>query len=286
MPDFTNIANGFGRARMPVENPFLSACMEIAQRRQNLITRAQAENGYIRDQDQNIKHLDKNRYSHDIKQIAALFGQLQHGSTLYSHCRALAQQAALLAKCDPDIDALRVNWGSADERQRLTGLKILSRIITDSLNESDKGLCLDYPVLSLARYPAASRETIAMQVQYFNPPQNPKTAMHLIAINSDMLNKTDFDTSTAQMWHEHQHIYMSGLRDMLRDGFLPTGHPLFKDAYKSKTINEYKIIGNIGLASDIYYAEPEEKLCYHTQNTFQTALRHIPAQPMLTVNKR
>ncbi len=281
-----NISAGFGRARMPFENVLLSTCMEIAERRRNLIERAQAEDGYIRDEAQNIKHLNKARYGADIKIIAALLDKLQHDSALYNHCSGLARQAAALAKRAPVIAALRADWDRLDGHQRSEGLKALSRIITDVLNDSEEALCLNYPTVSLARFPSATRNAIAMQVQCFNPPGDEQTAIYLMAINHDMLMKTDFDNSTAQLWHEHQHVYMSGLRDMLRDGFLTPAHPLYKEAYKSRTIQDYKITGNIGLADDMYYAEPEEKLCYSTQNIFNRVLRYVPEHPVVMMYLR
>ncbi len=280
---FENISAGFGRARMATDNPLLTTCMEIAQRRSNLMARAQTEDGYIRDADQNIKHLDRKRYDADIKLIAALFEKLQHGGALYGHCSGLARQTATLAKRDQAVTDLRASWDGSDQYQRIAGLKGLSRIITDVLNESEPGLCLNYPTLSLARFPAATCDTIAMQVQCFTPPRNQQPPIYLMALNSDMLMKTSFEDSTAQLWHEHQHVYMSGLRDMLRDGFLPPTHPLYKETYKSKTIQDYKIVGNISLAKDIYYAEPEEKLCYSTQNLFSRVLRYTPEPPVVAM---
>ncbi len=279
MFSFENISPGFGRAKMPVENLFLTTCMEIAQRRNDLMTRALAEGGYIRDTEQNIKHLDQRRYGADIKLIATLFDRLQHSGALYGHCSGLARQAASVAKHDKAIADLREAWDSSDQHQRCAGLKSLSRIITDVLNHSEPGLCLNYPTLSLARFPAATRKAIAMQVQFFNPPRTQHPPVYLIAINDDMLMNSSFDNSTAQIWHEHQHVYMSGLRDMLRDGLLLPAHPLYKEAYKSKTVQDYKITGNITLAHDIYYAEPEEKLCFATQDIFNRVFRYVPEHP-------
>ncbi len=264
---------------MPTENAFLSTCMEIAQRRSSLIARAEAESGYIRDEQQNVIHLDKSRYGDDIKRIAMLFDKLQHNNALYAHCSGLARQAAALAKRDPILADLRADWDLANTQERFVGLKDLSRIITHVLNESEHDLRLDYPTLSLAKFPKATAETIAMQVQCFNPPRGQQPPIYLMAINNDLLTKAAFDNSTAQLWHEHQHVYMSGLRDMLRDGFMTPHHPLYTETYKSKTIQDYRITGNLTLAADVYYAEPEEKLCYATQDIFNRVFRYVPEHP-------
>lgn len=281
MYSFENISAGFGRARMPVENPFLCACMEIAQRRSALLARAQAENGFILDQAQNVKELDKKRYGGEISAIAALFHKLQHDNALYSHCSGLARQAAAFAKRDPVIAELRADWAQLDNHQRLEGFKALSRMMVDILNDSEESLCLNYPMMALARFPEASRATIAMQVQAFAPPGDKNASLYLMSVNDDMLRNADFNGSASFLWHEHQHVYMSGLRSMLQEGFLPAAHPLYQEAYKSKTIQDYKITGNISLAHDIYYAEPEEKLCYFTQDIFNKVFRYVAEHPAL-----
>ena len=264
---------------MPYENIFLRTCMEIARHRHDLLGRAHADNGFIRDDALQIKSLDKKRYSAEIVTIVELFHRLQHDDTFYTHCSGLARQAAAFAKRDSALSALRTQWEALNEAQRLDGLRILSRIFTNVLSDSDKGLCLNYPVLALAKFPAASCDTIAMQIQNPYPATDYGFSFYLLSINRDMLENMDFVNAGTLLWHEHQHMYMSGLRDMLRDDTMTPEHPLYKETYRSKTINDYKITGNISLAHEIYYAEPEEKLCYFTQDIFNRAFRYVPEHP-------
>lgn len=273
---FENISAGFGRARMPADNLLLRTCMEIAQRRQRLQEDALAHNGYIRDDQQNIKGLDNKLYGGEISLIAALFHKLQHDNNLYSHCSDLARQAATRAKRDPVIADLCATWDTLDLKQRLTGLCAVSRIMTNVISGSDKMLRLNYPMLALTKYPAAAHDTIAMEMRAFSRPGSKEASIYLLPINNHILAKSDLNSSLSMLWHEHQHIYMSALRDMLRDGLMARAHPLYKETYKSKTICEYRIVGNILLADDIYRAEPEEKLCYFTQDIFDKVFRYEP----------
>ena len=277
------ISAHFGKVRQPVAHPTVAACMQIASLRQKMIQHAELNDGFIFDK-AGCRQRVKDTYNPDILAMAELFDSIQHGERLYTYCGALSREAARI-KTHPDIMQMRQEWQSLSASQKLAALRVLSTHMVDVLNKSQYSLCLNYPVITMATYPEASRDRIAMQVAKYEPfkrdvDDDKGISLSHISVNRDKPSLNNFDATVAMLWHEHIHMYMQGMRACLHEGYLRSNHPLYEEISKSDLIQKYKITGNFSYAEKLYYAEPEEKLCYFAQNIFQTVFRYIPAQDM------
>lgn len=158
----------------------------------------------------------------------------------------------------------------------MASLKTMSQAITRSINEN-RPLIINNPLIAKAQLTTGA----AMQVNtYRQPGQNIDFMM--ISINHATLASPDFDQTSAMLWHEHWHIYMAYLREAFDCGELAQDHALYHDARKASLISACNILGNITLSETLYRAEPEEKLCYQSQNIFYRVLRYNPPAPGMT----
>ncbi len=278
----SDLASKFPHVKMPVENNLLLTCMSIARLRSFMQADAAAHNGYVRDQKGQITGLNTARYAAQIKEITALFNNIPHSTTMYRYSHVMARDVATRLKKKPDVAALHQDWQSLPPPEQMKGLRLLSDTMIDVMNETDGSLLFNTPVLGLSNIPRTSTTMVAMQVQKYDPRQRTSAPdLTLITVNREILSGMSFNLIAAMLWHEHQHIYMTGLREAYANKDIKREHPLFEDACRSHTIDQYKITGNIQLSQALYYAEPEEKLCYFTQDIFEKAFGAMAEKPAL-----
>lgn len=275
--DYTGltISTYFGKARRPVANPCVAVCMKLADIRLSMRKDANLNDGYLRDSHENIISLKPDRYTTQIKQIVSLFGELSHSGFIFQHASAISREAAMSLKNKPDLVKMRKEWPYLSEREKIKALRDISEIMTNILNASDQALCLNYPTITLAKFPEASSQKIGMQVQHYMTPLRDQTLAQ-ISVNREGLETQGFNEAVSMLWHEHMHMYMAALRDCYSAGFIDSRSPLYEDAERSFIIHQCNIVGNINLSDEIYRAEPEEKLCYFTQDVFYKTFSYQP----------
>lgn len=279
MTNAHNLTRHFPHVKMQGVNPLLLNCMNIAKLHRYIQEDAQAHDGYARDKAGQITGLDPQRYAPQIQQIISLFDNIQHSTTMNRYGRVMARDSAQRLKHHPAVMDLRAQWTNLPERERMKGLRLLSDTMIEVMNESDPVLLFHPPVMGASDI-APADTVIAMQVQQHQAPHQPHD-FTLITINRSSLRDLPFNHLAAMLWHEHQHIYMSGLRDAYQRQQIKQDHPLYEDAVRSHTIGQYKITGNIKLSTALYRAEPEERLCYFTQDIFENNFRVVSQAPKL-----
>lgn len=279
-----SLSHSFGVIRHPVADPVTAVCVNIAHLRGTVLDDAEKNDGFIKDKNGNFLQLDPVRYKNDIAELTRRFDTIPFRDKLFNHGGALSHAVARKLKINTQVQDMRSQWPGMSHEQKIKSLSDISTIMIDTINDSERWLCLNYPTLALAQF-AATKTIIGMQVQEQRIPgagydDDDLATLTLISVNRDCHSLQNFDEAVSMLWHEHMHMYMSAMRDGLKRGFLKQDNLLYKDIRNSCTIAEYKITGNFYLAESIYLAEPEEKFCYAAQTVFHSAFSPAPVAEM------
>ena len=258
----------FARTGKRVYDPLLWACMRLATLRESIWNEVFDRDALLKDEN-NINYAIKpNVGKAEIAEMVSLFQAMPYSPKLRKHAGDQARSVALMLRHSPSVQKMHQQWPLLDHQDRMNCLKDISGIMIRMLNDQDF-LCINQPLIGKAVMPRGC----AMQVNVHKHPDD-GILFHLISVGSPALDLEDFYQAASLLWHEHNHIYMAHLRDAFDQQTIPHDHVLYNDARKASRLTN--VIGNIILSRDIYQSEPEEKLCYFTQDVFYTTLRYQP----------
>lgn len=270
------LSEGFGLVGSSIHDPLAATCRRIGALRHKIIDYATAHNLFTHNGNGMVIGLKPGTCTAEIAEMAALLDTIPYSPALQTQATLQAGLAARSFRQSSSFQSMRAQWGALSEDARMACLKTMSQAMTRSINENHP-LIINDPLLTKARLTGGA----AMQVNnYRHPTQDINLLM--ISINHATLDSPDFDKTAAMLWHEHLHVYMTHLRDAFDQGEITPDHALYHDARKASLISACNIPGNNTFSETLYRSEPEEKLCYQSQDVFYRVLRYKPSAPGMT----
>lgn len=265
-PAYQTVSESFARIGRSIYDPLQTKCLRLRYLRELIWNEAHDKNAFLKDQNDIIYAIRLGICKVEIAEMVSLFQAMPYSPKLRKHAGDQARSAALTLRHSPAVQKMHRQWPLLDHQDRMNCLKDISRIMIRVLNDQDF-LLINDPIIGKATMANGA----AMQVE-----TDKSATFHLVSVSSSTLDLEDFFQVISLLWHEHTHIYMSHLRDAFDQKRIPYNHNLYDDARKVSLLAAHRVIGNIVLSRDIYQSEPEEKLCYFTQDVFYTTLRYQP----------